>query len=878
MTSISVSSSQSDTSLWLHNKLGTSNDSWTFGSIASQLSPEILDKIQCCFQDLQPQVKLKLLLSLFHIPRRHLEQWCTPHLDSLLQLALQDSEPWVAMTAEIMKHYPKTGCLNLDIEIPEANRKTFSDVLVESRRALKKSTLNLTAYQLSALSIRNDIVSTGKDIATNIDNSTKQGINDWDNACHAPLHPVESVFLNKNAYLSLVGLPTDSVVHFTLRRKPKAANLKVELLSKSSEMHAKQQIQQQNLAMRRDGNSTNSPASHIRRTATHPSSVVRNHISRCHNTTNNNSNVTHSSGEMTSNRYQSVIDSTNDYTDTGSSIGNNQNSNSTTTCSSTGVKLLDVSDLPQSQMILRKQKRKAELEEMMKERRLNQQITARQKQIQAAQLQQQQQQAAILQQNRKRDGKMEISEDVDSKRSRNMKKELQQPVSTVSSTNITSHISNSMATASTISTLNLPLANSDPNLPMSILSPTLPREPDSSVMLQQQAVLARSLIAPPSVTNSSLAGTIPASVATDLTTEQHQQILLLRQQQTSIGSVSSTVPNDIQTTLSSPSVLSSVFNPRVAIKSNPNMTLPGLVDSKHQLASMFPQQPIPLLAPPANPTAVNAFQRSAIINIPRPISISQASEGKNTDLNHYSQSSTSLNQEQLISQLLPQLKPIVQQQQQAIPLVKETNRLNQDAISSVASANISATSISTAMSSLQPATSQYLSNMTLQQQLRAVDVRSVLSTLRPTQNPIATAANISSPSIPPPHPPLNISSPPTSSAISSSLSGVTLSREQMSDAQEMFRTANKVTRPEKALILGFMAGSRENPCPHLGHVVTIKLSEGQERMVQSTDGSDVVVDVETHFQMNYLTGEWKRIKKYRRRLGDVNNLEPVIKK
>ena len=30
----------------------------------------------------------------------------------------------------------------------------------------------------------------------------------------------------------------------------------------------------------------------------------------------------------------------------------------------------------------------------------------------------------------------------------------------------------------------------------------------------------------------------------------------------------------------------------------------------------------------------------------------------------------------------------------------------------------------------------------------------------------------------------------------------------MLEAQEMFRTSNKVTRPEKALILGFMAGSR----------------------------------------------------------------------
>lgn len=102
----------------------------------------------------------------------------------------------------------------------------------------------------------------------------------------------------------------------------------------------------------------------------------------------------------------------------------------------------------------------------------------------------------------------------------------------------------------------------------------------------------------------------------------------------------------------------------------------------------------------------------------------------------------------------------------------------------------------------------------------------------------------------------------------------------------MFRTANKVTRPEKALILGFMAGSRENPCPHLGkcifvqgqqlkylllvffspppgNVVTIKLSENQESVLQN-DGTYLSMIVETHFQMNYSTGEWKRIKKYRR--------------
>lgn len=63
----------SDTSLWLHNKLGTSSE-WTSGSICSQLNKEVLRNIKDCFADLQTQVKLKLLLSFFHIPRRLVEE------------------------------------------------------------------------------------------------------------------------------------------------------------------------------------------------------------------------------------------------------------------------------------------------------------------------------------------------------------------------------------------------------------------------------------------------------------------------------------------------------------------------------------------------------------------------------------------------------------------------------------------------------------------------------------------------------------------------------------------------------------------------------------------------------------------------------------
>lgn len=91
----------------------------------------------------------------------------------------------------------------------------------------------------------------------------------------------------------------------------------------------------------------------------------------------------------------------------------------------------------------------------------------------------------------------------------------------------------------------------------------------------------------------------------------------------------------------------------------------------------------------------------------------------------------------------------------------------------------------------------------------------------------------------------------------------------MLEAQEMFRTANKVTRPEKALILGFMAGARENPCPKLGNIVTIMLSENIEEVVQQ-DGTTMSMLVESHFQMNYTNGEWKRIKKNRRIVTDEN--------
>lgn len=54
----------------------------------------------------------------------------------------------------------------------------------------------------------------------------------------------------------------------------------------------------------------------------------------------------------------------------------------------------------------------------------------------------------------------------------------------------------------------------------------------------------------------------------------------------------------------------------------------------------------------------------------------------------------------------------------------------------------------------------------------------------------------------------------------------------------------------------------DNPCPNLGNIVTIKLSENQENVLQRDD-TYLTMLCETHFQMNYNNGQWMRIKKYR---------------
>ena len=76
----SMAAREGDTALWLHNKLGSTDDLWSGGSICSQLSREKLLSIQDCFHSLQPYVKVKLMLSFLHLQKRKVEEVSRPQL------------------------------------------------------------------------------------------------------------------------------------------------------------------------------------------------------------------------------------------------------------------------------------------------------------------------------------------------------------------------------------------------------------------------------------------------------------------------------------------------------------------------------------------------------------------------------------------------------------------------------------------------------------------------------------------------------------------------------------------------------------------------------------------------------------------------------
>uniref|UniRef100_H2YIS1 HDAg domain-containing protein n=1 Tax=Ciona savignyi TaxID=51511 RepID=H2YIS1_CIOSA len=177
----------SDTALWLHNKLGSAEELWIPSSISGIIKTSTIDNIFRCFAVLTTTVKLKLLLGFLHLPRRNLEEM-KHMIEGIIEVALEDNDLWVRLVANIVNTYPMTCTLNLDL-LPSP-------------------------------------------IAQNVLDQLSEKVNETDAFSSLPL---ECRLVNKSSLQSLVGSLPPLSRHFALKRKPKSAALRADLLHKSSE-------------------------------------------------------------------------------------------------------------------------------------------------------------------------------------------------------------------------------------------------------------------------------------------------------------------------------------------------------------------------------------------------------------------------------------------------------------------------------------------------------------------------------------------------------------------------------------------------------------------------------------------------------------------
>lgn len=82
-----------------------------------------------------------------------------------------------------------------------------------------------------------------------------------------------------------------------------------------------------------------------------------------------------------------------------------------------------------------------------------------------------------------------------------------------------------------------------------------------------------------------------------------------------------------------------------------------------------------------------------------------------------------------------------------------------------------------------------------------------------------------------------------------------MQNEHVAKLNEIFSQANRVTRRDKALILGFMGGCRENPMPSPENYIVIKLGETE---VNSVRIENLTADSIYTFYCSSGTGETRR--------------------
>jgi len=178
---------EANTSTWLQNKLGSVLELWVPSSISGIIKTTKIDNILRCFHVLSTAVKVKLLLGILHLPRRNLDEM-KHTIDGMIEKALEDNDLWVQLVANMVKTYPLTVNLNLDLNC--------------------------------------------NDIAQNVVNQLKEKV---PTLHHYSTLPLECKVVNKSSLKNMVGTIPQPVNHFVLMKKPKSHTLRAELLRKSEE-------------------------------------------------------------------------------------------------------------------------------------------------------------------------------------------------------------------------------------------------------------------------------------------------------------------------------------------------------------------------------------------------------------------------------------------------------------------------------------------------------------------------------------------------------------------------------------------------------------------------------------------------------------------
>ena len=130
-----------DTGVWLNNKL-SNDDMWSGANIWTILTTDILRNIPDCFHNLHSQVKIKILMSFLYIPRRHAQDMSS-QLNDILEVSFGDSDDWVRILSEILRNFPETGRLNVDLADVSP---VFSEILQDIRLASRFYSLSSVMF------------------------------------------------------------------------------------------------------------------------------------------------------------------------------------------------------------------------------------------------------------------------------------------------------------------------------------------------------------------------------------------------------------------------------------------------------------------------------------------------------------------------------------------------------------------------------------------------------------------------------------------------------------------------------------------------------------------------------------------------------------